>query len=107
MGNEFRNIRDFDTLDRKIRKLKATAKALEQQWDENFDYLQDNYKTLVKNSIFKTPSASESMGGSIVQSFINNDRLRNSINRIIEHFAVKAAGWIDSFADRIIEKKRD
>ena len=99
-----KNISNLDTLDKEIRKLKATAKAMEHKWDENFDYLQVNYLSMVKNSVLKTTSPGESLGGSMVKSFLNNDRLQHSTNRIIEHFAGKAAEWIDSLANRLIKK---
>lgn len=108
MSTYFENINTLDKLERKIARLKARSKKLEQQLEENFDYLQDNYGSMVKSSIFrKTSSAAENFSGFLIQSLVNQHPLQDALEKIIEHFTAKAASWIESLMNRASKDEKD
>jgi len=47
------NITSLDTLNEKIDALHARKEELEDKLENNWEFLQDNYSLLIRNSIFK------------------------------------------------------
>lgn len=108
MSKYSENFNTLDKLERKIAHLKARSKTLEQQLEENLDYLQDNYGSMVKSSIFKkTSSAGENFSGFLIRSFVNQHQFQEALDRVIEHFAAKAAYWIDSLMNWVSKNEKN
>ena len=108
MSTYSENINTLDKLESKIARLKAKSRKLEQQLEENFDFLQDNYGSMVKSSIFrKTSSAAENFSGFLIRSFVNQHQFQEALDRVIEHFAAKAAYWIDSLMNWVSKNEKN
>ena len=108
MSRYSENINTLDKLESKIARLKAKSMKLEQQLEENFDFLQNNYGSMVKSSIFrKTSSAAENFSEFLIQSLVNQHPLQEALEKVIEHFAAKAASWIKSFMIRASKNEKD
>lgn len=108
MSRYSEKINTLDKLEKKIAHLKARSKKLERQLEENFDYLQDNYGSMVKSSIFtKTSSAAENFAGFLMQSLVNQHPLQEALGKVIDHFAAKAASWIESFMNRASKNEKE
>jgi hypothetical protein len=104
MGNNTKQIQTLDALERELFRQRLKAKTLESKLDENFNYLQDNYSTLVKNSIFRSGEG-ENMVSSIIRSLVGHERLQEALVKLANPLADKAAGWIDSLIGRMNKKE--
>ena len=69
MRSSTKKIRNLNSLNNEILKLEAKADNIGQKLDDNFEYLQENYLTLIKKSIFKS-SAAGAAGVGIVASLL-------------------------------------
>lgn len=108
MSRYSEKINTLDKLEKKIAHLKGRSKKLEQQIEQNFDYLQDNYGSMVKSSILrKTSSAAENFTAFLMQSLVNQHPLQEALEKVIEHFAAKAASWIETLMNRASKNEKD
>lgn len=97
--------KDLDSLEREIRKLKVKAKRLEQQMDENLDYLQENYTGMLFNSVLPLKSKKQGWASGIVRVLTGNPRLQQSLGRLADFVAEKAVEGLDSLYSRLFGKK--
>lgn len=107
MASNIKHLRSLDALEKEIYRQRLKAKILEKKLDENFDYLHDNYSSLVKNSIFKSGEATESIAISIIRSLVGHERLQEALVKLANPLADKAAGLIDSLLARISKKETE
>ena len=110
MGSTSKKIRNLNSLNKEILRLEAKANNIGQKLDDNFDYLQENYITLIKKSIFKSSAAGAAGVGivsAIISSLIGNDRLREALSKVANPLADKAAGWIETLMNRMGKKEKD
>jgi hypothetical protein len=106
MANNTKHIQTLGSLEKELFRQRLKAKTLENKLDENFNYLQDNYSSMVKNSIFKSADG-QGMGSSIVRALLKHDRLQEALISLASPLADKAAGWIDSLMERMNKKEPD
>jgi len=109
MGSTSKKIRNLNSLNNEITKLEAKANNLGRKLDNNFDYLQENYLTLIKKSIFKsnaTGAAGVGIVSVIISSLIGNERLREVLSKAANPLADKAAGWIENLLSRMGKKEK-
>ena len=104
MANNTKHIQTLDSLEKELFRQRLKAKTLENKLDENFNYLQDNYSSMVKNSIFKSADG-EGMGSSIIRALLKHERLQDAVISLASPLAEKAAGWIDSLMERLNKKE--
>ena len=104
MTNNFRRIQTLDSLEKELFRQRVKAKNIENKLDENFNFLQENYSSLVKNSIFKS-AGGESMGSSIIRSLLRHERLQDALVSLASPLADKAADWIDGLMERMNKKE--
>ena len=84
MSRYSEKINTLDKLEKKIAHLKGRSKKLEQQLEQNFDYLQDNYGSMVKSSILrKTSSAAENFTAFLMQSLVNQHPSRKLLKQLL------------------------
>jgi len=105
-----KKIRNLNSLNNEILRLEAKADNIGQKLDDNFDYLQENYLTLIKKSIFKSSAASAAgagIVGVIISSLMGNERLRDAFSKVASPLADKAAGWIESLMNRMGKKEEE
>ena len=107
MGSTSKKIRNLNSLNNEILKLEAKADSIGEKLDNNFNYLQENYITLIKKSIFKSSSKGLGIVGVIISSLMGNDRLREALSRIASPLADKAVGWIETLINRMGKKEKE
>ncbi len=110
MGSTSKKIRNLNSLNNEILKLEAKANNIGEKLDNNFSYLQENYLTLIKKSIFKssaTGAAGIGIVSVIISSLIGNERLREVLSKVASPLADKAAGWIETLMSRMSKKEKD
>ncbi len=102
-------INSIEKLDREISRLQAKAKDLEGRLDESFDYLQDNYSSMIMNSVLHHAAGGLKNGiaGTILNFILNNEKLANALSKVINDLADKAATGIDRLAEKMRRKKKD
>ncbi len=110
MGSSSKKIRNLNSLNNEILRLEAKADSIGQKLDDNFNYLQENYLTLIRKSIFKssaTSAAGVGIVGVIISSLLGNERLWEALSKVASPLADKAAGWIESLMSRMGKKEKD
>lgn len=110
MGSSSKKIRNLNSLNNEILKLETKADSIGQKLDDNFVYLQENYLTLIKKSIFKSSAASAAgagIVGVIISSLMGNERLKEALFKVASPLADKAAGWIENLLSRMGKKENE
>jgi hypothetical protein len=107
MGSTSKKIRNLNSLNNEILKLEAKANNIGEKLDNNFDYLQENYLTLIKKSVFKSGGAGLGIVSVIISSLIGHERLQEALFKVANPLADKAAGWIENLLSRMGKKEKD
>lgn len=102
-----RKIKSIDSLENQILLLQAKAKILEDRLDDNLDYLQDNYSSMIMRSLFKTDGAKTSLVGSIAGFFLGNEKLQEALSNIVSTLAEKATIGIEKLSEKLSGKNTD
>ncbi len=102
-------IRNLDTLEKEIYRLRLEAKNYEEKLEHNLDHFQKNYASMAINSVFRRSpekeSGKERIKEKIFSSIWNNEKIRNGINKIIGHLADRASEGIENLFDKILHRK--
>lgn len=98
------SITDLESLDAAILQLKEHSGKLETQLDDNFDYLQHNYSSLIKQSLFGNITRLAVASG-ILKTVLNSDRIQNSIPLLIEKLAERLLDWGETLWHKFADKK--
>lgn len=102
-------IKNLDTLEKEIYRLRLEAKSFERKLEDNLDHLQKNYASMAINSVFGKSSEKESgkekIKEKIFTSIWENEKIRNGIDKIIGHLADRAAEGIENLIDKILHRK--
>lgn len=108
-----KKLNSTESLDQEIIRLQARAKELETQLDDSLDYLQDNYSSMIMNSVFSKAGGllpggiKGGVAGTILSFILGNEKLVEAISRVTNHLVEKAADGIDKLADKIVKKKEE
>jgi len=106
-----KRITSIATLDLEIAHLQSKAKDLETQLDNSLDYLQDNYSSMIMNSVFSKAAGGIAGGikggiaGTILSFIFGNEKLVEAFSRIANYLVDKVAAGIDKLADVIVKKE--
>ncbi len=101
-------IKSVRSLDREIARLQAKAKTLEAELDKSLDYLQDNYSSMIMNSVFsKATGLKGGVAGTVLSFILSNEKLANALSKIVNDLMDKAATGIDKLAEKMSKKKED
>ncbi|HVT86602.1 MAG TPA: hypothetical protein VHD35_15465 [Chitinophagaceae bacterium] len=102
-------IKNLDTLEKEIYRLRLEAKNYESKLEDNLDHLQKNYASMAINSVFSRSSEKESgkekIKEKIFSSIWDNEKIRNGIDKIIGHLADRASEGIENLIDKILHRK--
>ena len=99
-----KNIKDIQSLEREIQRLRREAKGMEKKFDDSFTYLQENYATLMMNSVLPEKGTFKSIPQSIIQLVLQHERLRNSLTQLTENLINKASDGIEFLLDKLFSK---
>ena len=101
-----RKIKDIDSLDNEIQRLQVKAGNLEERLNDNFEYLQENYSSMIMSSVFSnTGTVKNSIAGTVAGYVLGNEKLQEVISRFVNHLVDKAATGLDKLADRVMGKE--
>jgi len=107
MSSSSKKIKSLKSLDKEILRLETKANSIGQRIDNNFDYLQENYMTLIKKSIFKSGVTGAGIVSVIISSLIGHERLQDLLSRVASPLADKAAGWLENLLSRMGKKEKE
>lgn len=106
-----KKINSIESIDNEILRLQSKAKELENRLDNSLDFLQDNYSSMIMNSVFSKAGTLLPAGikggiaGTILSFILGNEKLVEAFSRVTNHLVEKAADGIDKLADKIVKKK--
>jgi len=100
-----KKINSLTSLEKQIRRLKADAKRMEAQMDDNFSYLQENYVSLALNSILPEKATYKGIPATIISLFLEHERFRNTVIKLAEQLVDKASDGIDFITEKLSRKK--
>ena len=98
-----KNIRDIDTLEKEIYRLKLEAKRTEDKFENNIDFLEKNYPSMVVNSFFC--GEKEKKDNRSNHSFFKSERLNSILSNVTDHIAERASDGIKDQIDKLFGKK--
>jgi hypothetical protein len=96
-------IDSLKSLDAEIKRLQTKAKDLESRLENSFEQLQDNYPSMIMNSMMG--SAAEHFKGGVtgvlLRVILNNEKLANAFSKIINEVIERAATGVDWLARKM------
>jgi hypothetical protein len=97
-------IADLKSLDLAIRELRQKTEFLEDQLDERFGYLQENYSSMVMKSVFPAMQQNTGIPATVLEVVFQNPRIRESFKRLTEQLFNRVSDGMDFLAEKM-EKK--
>lgn len=99
-------VHSLTALDKEIYRLRLHAQKQEKQFDANASFLKENFGNMVYNSIFKRhyDSGTALLKSKVAEGIWNNEKLQQSIGKLIDHLLNKMADGIDRLSGKNQEK---
>ena len=94
----------LDILEKEIKKLQVRTRQLEKEIDSKLDYFQDNYRSMAIKSFLPRVLAKAGITGSIIEIFLENQKLRDSVNKITASLFDKISDGVQFLAKKITKK---
>ena len=105
MSNSTKASRSMAALDGDIRRLKAKAKELENQIDDQFSYFQQHSGSLFVRSLLPRKIEGEDLTGySIVDKVLQNERLQMVLLKLADIVAEKLGDSLNWLITRVFRK---
>ena len=101
-AKKFENIQ---ALEKEIRKLKLRAKQMENEFDDNFSHLQENYLPMVLNSVLPKKTTYKGIPATVISLLLEHDRFRNTVIKLAEELIDKVTDGIDYVSEKLKRKK--
>lgn len=99
-------IKNLDTLEKEIYRLRLEARNYKDKLEENLEYLQKHYASMTMNSFFnRNSSTKERVKDKIFSSIWENEKIRYGIDKIVGYLAEKATNGIEILIDKILHRK--
>lgn len=97
--------RSMDALDQEIRRLRAKAKQLEEEIDENFTYFQQHSGSLFVRSLLpRKMDGQELTGYRLLDRVMENERLQKVLLRLADILAEKLGDGLNWMVNRVFKK---
>ena len=100
-----KKVHNLQTLDLEINRLQQRSRQLEEKMDENLDYLQENYTSMVIGSFLPMIGRKTGLAGILLQFFLQNQRLRKKFSTLTDFLFNKAFEGLDFLLDKLSSKK--
>ena len=105
MSKSTKASRSMEVLDEDIKRLKAKAKGLEEQIDENFSYFQQHSGSLFVRSLLPRRIEGEVLTGyRLVDRVIENEKLQKVLLRLADILAEKLGDGLNWVVTRVFKK---
>ncbi len=95
----------LQALEKEIRRLKARATQIEDEFDDNFSHLGKNYLPMTLNSVLPKKTIYKGISATIISLFLEHDRFRNTVIKLAEELIDKASDGIDYLSEKLKHKK--
>ncbi|MBS1917808.1 MAG: hypothetical protein JST87_16165 [Bacteroidetes bacterium] len=99
---KFQNIQ---ALEKEIRKLRLRAKQMENEFDDNFSHLQENYLPMALNSVLPKKIAYKGIPATIISLLLDNERFRNTVIKLSEEVIDRVSDGVDYLSEKLKRKK--
>ncbi|MGC4035431.1 MAG: hypothetical protein QM764_05670 [Chitinophagaceae bacterium] len=101
-----KRINSVEALDQEILRLQAKAKVLENELDHSLDYLQDNYSSMIMNSVFSRTAGNIKNGvvGTVLSLVMSNEKLMDAVGSITGQLLNKLAEGLEKLTERFGKK---
>ena len=97
--------KSLNELDAEIRRLRAKAKTLEEQIDDNFSYFQQHSGSMFVRSLLPRKIDGEELTGlRLVDTVLQNERLQSVILRLADILAEKLGDGLNWLTTRVFKK---
>ncbi len=97
------NIASLDALNEKIDALHARKDELENELENNWEFLQDNYSLMIRNSIFKR--AAFLRKNTIVNTVLSIPKVQDAVSTILDKVSLKIEEIIFNLLEKAFPKK--
>lgn len=97
------NIASLDALNEKIDALHARKDELENKLENNWEFLQDNYSLMIRNSIFKR--AAFLRKNTIVNTVLSIPKVQDAVSTILDKVSLKIEELIFNLLEKAFPKK--
>ena len=97
------NIARLDALNEKIDALHARKDELENELENNWEFLQDNYSLMIRNSIFKR--AAFLRKNTIVNTVLSIPKVQDAVSTILDKVSLKIEEIIFNLLEKAFPKK--
>ena len=105
MAVRYYPIKDEDSLNREIRRLKNRCKAIEDQFDSNIDQLKNNYALMAFNSVLGNRLRAFPVVGEFTAAALNNQKIQNLMQTLVDMLVDKTEGFIEKIAKKFSHNK--
>jgi len=105
MATKAKKFENLQSLDREIRRLKLKAKQMENDFDDNFDHLQENYLPMVLNSVLPEKIRYKGIPATIISLFLEHDRFRNTVIKLAEEVIDRVSDGVDYLSEKLKRNK--
>jgi uncharacterized protein YlxW (UPF0749 family) len=100
-----KNIHNLNSLEKELQRLQSKSEELENKLDGNLHHLQDNYSSMIMNSVLqKGVNIKNTVAGTIAGAVLGNDKLQQALSKILNNLLDRGAEAIDYLADKIGRK---
>ncbi len=101
-----RKIKDLNSLDREIQRLRMHKLALENELDRNMGKLRKNYGSMVLNSVFSQFSpASNNIWVSLISRILENEKLRSGLHTLVDKMTDKVGDGVNFATQKLFHRK--
>ena len=97
------NIASLDALNENIDALHARKDELENELENNWEFLQDNYSLMIRNSIFKR--AAFLRKNTIVNTVLSIPKVQDAVSTILDKVSLKIEEIIFNLLEKAFPKK--
>jgi len=102
-----KNINSLESLDREIHRLQSRATKLEGEMNEKFDYLQDNYSSMMIRSFLPLIGQKIGVAGSLLQLAFQNHRLQDAMSKLAQQIFNKVSDGVEFLSDKLDRNKKE
>jgi hypothetical protein len=105
MAAKAKKFENIQALEKEIRKLKLRAKQMEDEFDDNFSHLQENYLPMTLNSVLPKKTVYKGIPATVISLFLEHERFRNTAIKLSEEIIDRVSDGIDYLSEKLKRKK--
>lgn len=99
-------IRNLDTLEKEIYRLKLEARLKEVKLTDNWEQLLADFPEILTNSLLCSKRGKENGKETFGQKLFNNEKRSAFVDRIVEKFSDRIAERLDELFEKVFHKQK-